>query len=119
MARFQVLSVNDDRDFCECCGKTGLKRVVFIQDNETGEVKHFGTSCAMSPVKGFGIDKEIKAAISRANDKAKMLNILAHQAYKRAGGSYVANPDGYSWRAADPALHSQCRQQEAARGFNY
>lgn len=119
MARYQVLSINDDQDFCECCGRKGLKRVVFIRDTETDETKHFGTTCAMSPVKGFGIDKEIKAAIKRADDRVKTLSYLSYHEYKRAGGTYVANDDGASWRVADQALYATCRAAIEARGFNY
>ena len=71
MARFQILGINEDRDFCECCGKTDLKRVVWIQDNELGEIKHFGTVCAQQPVKGFGpaAVKEIKSAIRQHTER--------------------------------------------------
>ena len=61
--RFQVIAVNDSADFCECCGRKGLKRVVWVLDNETGEHKHFGTSCVLSPLKGFGVKKEVQSAI--------------------------------------------------------
>ena len=116
---FEVVAVSDDNDTCECCGKTGLKRVVYIRNNETGEVKHFGTTCAASPVKGFGVDKEIKQAINRFSDKQKALNYLSHHAYKAAGGSYVANPDGTSWSVADSVLYQTVRAGIEARGFNY
>lgn len=73
MSRFQILGVNDDRDSCECCGKQGLKRVVWIQDNELSEIKHFGTVCATQPAKGFGpdVEKAIKSAVRRAADLQK------------------------------------------------
>lgn len=43
---YKVLGVNDDKDFCSCCGKQGLKKVVWMENNETGEVLHFGVVCA-------------------------------------------------------------------------
>jgi hypothetical protein len=116
-ARYQVLSVNDDRDFCECCGRTGLKRVVFIRDTETDETKHFGTTCAMSPVKGFGVDKEIKAAIKRTDGYRKTLNTLANQSYRAAGGKFEARGD--VWTHVDRSLFEAKRVEWAARGFNY
>lgn len=116
--RFQVLSISDDRDFCECCGKTGLKRVVFIRDTETDEVKHFGTTCANAPAKGFNLGNEIKAAISRHNNYLKTLNALAYYEYKRSGGKYIGNGDA-GWKAADPALYQQSREAVISRGFNY
>lgn len=66
--RFRVLGVNDESDFCECCGKIGLKRVVWIEDTETGSIQHFGVICAANPKKAFGIGSEIKRAV-RADDK--------------------------------------------------
>ena len=78
--RFQVLAVNDSADFCECCGRKGLKRVVWVLDNETGEHKHFGTTCVLAPSKAFGLDKEVGAAIRQfaheqaAARKAEWLN---------------------------------------------
>lgn len=122
MNRYQVLSINDDQDFCQCCGKTGLKRVVFIRDTETDEVKHFGTTCAMAPVKGFGIDKEIKAAIRRAADYEKCLNSLAGYEYRKNGGTYIDAIDARGLpcrRPTNPALWQQYRAHFAERGFNY
>lgn len=116
--RFQVIGVNDDKDFCECCGKAGLKRVVWINDAETSEVKHFGTTCATKPAKGFNLDKEIKVAINRADDYAKALNYMARIEYKKAGGKYVSAPDGMSARVADPELYAITRAACVARGFN-
>lgn len=117
-SRYEVLSVNDDSDSCECCGRTGLKRVVFIRDAETDETKHFGTTCAMSPVKGFGVDREIKAAIKRADDYNRTLAILANTAYRAAGGQFVAK-DSITWTHADPTLFQAKRAEVAARGFNF
>lgn len=116
--RFQVLSISDERDFCECCGKTGLKRVVFVRDTETDEVKHFGTTCANSPAKGFNLGNEIKAAIAKHNSYLKCLNQIAYSEYKRAGGSYIGNStDG--WKPANQSLYTQVRQAAVARGFNF
>ena len=41
----KIVGINDEMDSCEVCGKTGLKRVVWIDDGE-GNVVHVGTSCA-------------------------------------------------------------------------
>ena len=60
--RFEVLAVNDDRDFCECCGRQGLKRVVWVRDTETDVVKHFGTTCVLAPSKAFGVEADVKVA---------------------------------------------------------
>lgn len=68
--RFLVKGINDDESTCQCCGKEGLARVVWIEDTETGTLRHFGTTCAKSPIKGFQLDKAIDKAI-REHDKAK------------------------------------------------
>lgn len=121
MNRYQVLSVNDDRDFCGCCGKTGLKRVVFIQDNETGEVNHFGTTCAMSPVKGFAVDKEIKAAIKRADEKRKVAHAIARAEYRKNGGTFLPYDEKTGvWAFADrPAYDAIFARVFTEARFNY
>ena len=70
MSRFKVKGINDEQDACMCCGKTGLKRVVWIEDTETSEVWHFGTSCAENPTKAFGVKSEIRKAV-REFDKVQ------------------------------------------------
>ena len=37
--RFKVLGINDDRDFCEICGKVELKKVVWLEDKESIQAK--------------------------------------------------------------------------------
>ena len=67
--RFTVKGINDEQSFCSCCGKQNLKRVVWIEDTETGEINHFGTNCAENPAKAFGVTSEIRKAV-KAYDKA-------------------------------------------------
>lgn len=86
--RFQVVGVNDDRDYCECCGRKGLKRVVWVRDIETDEVKHFGTTCALAPSKSFGIDSEVRDAIRNYETGLKVRWAIAHKEYRAAGGEY-------------------------------
>lgn len=78
--RFKVLGVNDDRDFCECCGKTNLKRVVWIEDTETGNVQHFGVVCAASPRKAFGLGREIKQAVCADGKRREVADRAARNA---------------------------------------
>ncbi len=96
--RFRVKGVNDDRDTCDCCGKTGLKKVVWIEDTETLEIRAFGTTCALSPVKAFGLGKEIKKAvrdfeseIKAAKHKARNEAIVAacKEAYETYPGEWI------------------------------
>jgi hypothetical protein len=101
MARFNVKAVNDDRDFCMCCGKSGLKKVVWIEDTETSQISHFGTTCASSPAKAFGLQQEIKKAIKdhekaqKAQEKARkeqeevILQAALNVAWKEARETYT------------------------------
>lgn len=109
MSRFKFLGINDDKSHCECCGKQGLKRVVWIEDCETNEIRHFGTTCAMAPAKGFTLDLEIKAEMRRLDEVQKSRFARAYQAYRQKGGRCVANPDkpGY-FMYADPDLWKDC-----------
>jgi hypothetical protein len=117
--RFQVVGVNDERDFCECCGRTGLKLVVWILDNNEGEVKHFGTTCATAPSKGFNLRAEIQSAINTFEQLAKTRDYLASRQYRREGGKYVQTAPGV-WKVADRAHFERCKAQWARRTeFNY
>lgn len=92
--RFQVRGINDDKSFCECCGKSGLQRVVWIEDMETGEIKHFGTVCALKPAKGFDCSEEIKSAIKSANAKEKTICASAGYRYRKVHcGTYIHGRD--------------------------
>jgi hypothetical protein len=110
MSRFQVVGVNDAENFCECCGKSNLKQVVWIQDNDLQEIKHFGTTCALSPVKGFGADKEIKSAIKDFRAKRQAILWVALRAYKKAGGTMIGNSES-GWTYADKELHKKCIEE--------
>lgn len=45
-ARYTVAGITDERDACDCCGKSGLKRVVVLLDLDSSEFVFFGTTCA-------------------------------------------------------------------------
>lgn len=112
-SRYKVVGVNDDKDFCECCGKKDLKRVVWIEDIETQEIKHFGTSCAAAPVKGFGVEKEIKQAIKKFKDQQQAMWAYAHRLYRKSGGTYTGNgQDG--WKANDIVAFGDCMSKAKA-----
>ncbi|WP_247391853.1 hypothetical protein [Ralstonia pseudosolanacearum] len=114
--RFEVLAVNDDRDFCECCGRRGLKRVVWVRDRETDDVKHFGTTCVLAPSKAFGIEADIKVAIARFESREKAVNHMAYREYKLRGGTYVAHPEkSGTWVPADQTMYSSVRAEINAR----
>lgn len=112
---YTVLGINDDRDSCQCCGKTGLKRVVWIRNDDTGEVVHYGTTCAMSPEKGMGADQQIKAALSKADHLLGAINTATNMQYRRAGGRYAVNDTGRGWTPADQSLWDRIRAQVVAQ----
>jgi hypothetical protein len=118
--RFEVLAVNDDRDFCECCGRQGLKRVVWVRDTETDVVKHFGTTCVLAPSKAFGVEADVKVAIARFVSRERAVNHMAYREYKQRGGTYVAHPViSGTWVPADQALFSKVRAEINARSDLY
>jgi len=68
MTTYRRLGINDDVDSCDCCGKTGLKRVVWLED-EHGAVTHFGVNCAARALGLYGSFKtsqDLKDAFDRA-----------------------------------------------------
>lgn len=105
--RFEVVGINDERDYCECCGKKGLRRVVWVRDTETDEVKHFGTTCVLSPVKGFELKNEVKRAISDFENAQIIRHAIARNAYKAKGGQYVGNAST-GWKPANTVLYAEC-----------
>ena len=42
----KIIGINDDQDSCDCCGKTGLKKVVWLEDSETLAIAAYGSTCA-------------------------------------------------------------------------
>ena len=55
--RYQIKGINSDSDTCENCGKTNLKKVVWLdildgEGNETGDVVAFGCDCAATALMG-------------------------------------------------------------------
>lgn len=117
--KYKVLAVNDDKDFCECCGKSNLKKVVWIENTETNQIQHFGVVCAANPAKAFGLDSEIKKA--EGNWKAKLQGIwtMAGRLYRSRGGKYVSNgislgKDGGALVVADESLYAACLTEARA-----
>lgn len=109
MNRYRVIGINDDKSYCECCGKKGLSRVVWIEDTETNEIRHFGTTCAMRPAKGFNLDAEIKAAVKRYDDEQKSRMGRANALYRQRGGKYAQKPGvPGTWTQQDRELWAQC-----------
>lgn len=62
--KYKLLGVNDDKDFCSCCGKRGLKRVVWLENVESGEVSNYGVNCASN----LQFSGDIKRAEKKFNE---------------------------------------------------
>lgn len=65
---YKVMGINDDEDYCSCCGKEGLKRVVWIAPMDTdgnveGEAAPYGTTCAAYMLK-IAPEKGVRATAS-------------------------------------------------------
>lgn len=89
-AKFRVLGTNDDKSDCLCCGRHGLKSVVWLQPlddhgEDCGEPVHFGRVCgARAAGWGYGsdrsrIDRSIAAEERKACDHyyAKAREVMA------------------------------------------
>ena len=55
-----LLGINSDKDFCECCGKTNLSRVMWIE--QEGNVSHYGTTCG-AKILNQSESKAVKKAV--------------------------------------------------------
>lgn len=111
-AKYRVLGTNDDHSECLCCGRTGLRSVVWLQPlDENGEDHgspvHFGRVCgARAAGWGYGsdasrIERRIRAEekAARAHYGAKVSErIAALEADGRVVRSRVAC--GFDWRSA-------------------
>lgn len=45
-ATFKIIGITDETTVCECCGKSNLKKVVVLENVETGEIVRYGVDCA-------------------------------------------------------------------------
>lgn len=118
--RFKFLGINDDKSFCQCCGRNGLQQVVWIEDTETGEIKHFGTTCANQPAKGFGLKKEIASGLRDLKAKHQAIGFAARGLYKASGGQVINWNDakfGPMSKPADMSHYEACVDAINARGF--
>lgn len=73
---YTIEGITDERDSCDCCGKTNLKRTVVLR-TEDGEFVFFGTTCAARAMKRTV--KEVKAGIKSAEDRKREIERAAWQ----------------------------------------
>lgn len=108
MNRYKILGINDDESTCSCCGKQYLKKVVWIEDTETGVIEHFGVICALKPAKCFGLTKEdlkFHERTWKAKEAAKWARV--NREYRARGGRWNM-VNSYTAEAADKQLYDEC-----------
>lgn len=88
--RYKVIGTNDDQTWCDICGKTELKRVVWFEDLETGEILAAGTTCAakVQGKKTKDVEKEVsdfeKSQLKAAKEEMLPFNRTDYEMMKRA-----------------------------------
>lgn len=78
-SRYIIAGITDERDTCECCGKTGLKRVVVLLDLDTDEFVFYGTTCAD---RNTGRDDTARTAKKRGKPGDRLTTLLQHHERK-------------------------------------
>jgi hypothetical protein len=71
MITYRILGTNDDQDTCTLCGKTHLKKVVWLEaldseGNPTGNIAPYGCDCAGQLVHGKKTRKNGEIVLHRA-----------------------------------------------------
>ena len=106
---WKFLGTDDSVDVCDCCGRKNLKSTVALESYATGEVVHYGTSCAASALK-WAV-KEVKSATKSADE--------ARTAAERAAREAAADAAFAKWKAwlnAQNTGHTEIFQQIQALG---
>lgn len=122
---FREIGLTDERDTCECCGRTNLKVAVVLQEIEdggdAGAFVFFGTTCAARALRR-GV-KETRKAVKdaqKAAERAARLAFHGHplkqqvdaeiRAANAAGVPFVERP-----RQRWHELEKQARSETLAR----
>ena len=96
-SRYTIQGITDERDACDCCGKSNLKRTVVLLDTESDTFVFFGTTCAARAMKiavkavNAGVNAaerakaERRATERRAAQQAEFARWTAHLV-ARSGG---------------------------------
>jgi hypothetical protein len=82
--KYKLMGVNSDEDTCSCCGKTNLKRVMWLMEcdeegNANGEVFPMGTTCGS---KKMGISEGEIASADRQGKVAKLAQTWLAKGYE-------------------------------------
>jgi hypothetical protein len=97
VARYRLVGVTDERDTCDCCGRTDLKRVVVLHDGDNHVF--FGSQCAArllgKPVRD--VNHEATAAQRRREQAERTARHAAQREAERAealAAGFGADLDG-------------------------
>jgi hypothetical protein len=66
----RILGINDDESNCCCCGRTDLKRVVWIEHDD-GRVEWYGTTCASYIMRGNRTKQNVKHVVNVAENEER------------------------------------------------
>jgi hypothetical protein len=97
VARYRLADVTDERDSCDCCGRTNLKRVVVLHDGD--DYVFFGSHCAArllgKPVRD--VNRQASAAQWRREQAERTARYAARRETERAealAAGFRADLDG-------------------------
>lgn len=96
MTRFTVNGITDERDSCDCCGKTGLKRTVCLHDHDTGLDVFFGTTCAARAMKITvkDINTQIRTAEAAKREQERRNQAARHATKAKAWRAHLTSKVG-------------------------
>lgn len=63
---FKVLGITDEKNVCECCGKTNLKCCVALESESENGVVYYGRDCAAKAILGNNKSSAMKTIESLA-----------------------------------------------------
>ena len=114
---YKIIGVTDERNECDCCGRTHLKRtvVVSVTADDGSRVDYYGTNCA-ARIAGMKA-KEVEAAIERLS-LAAQLKTLTAEILKLENGARLS-VDVRTTRATLLASESTAAEVEAAERAAY
>jgi hypothetical protein len=103
--RYILKAINDEESKCSVCGKTHLKRVMWIEDVDAGEVMNVGTTCGRRLLGVKNIDKWVQSEIDRQKKEltSTLEQTLEHKAYAQLakfafeGGWDQATKEQHGW----------------------
>lgn len=121
MTRFTVNGITDERDTCDCCGRTNLKRTVCLHDHLTGEDVFFGTACA-AKAKGVTVTEvkaDIRAAQAAERAAAQAAFAKAHATRAEAWEAHLRARLGADFTTTSEAIRALGGFKAAKAGFTW